>query len=161
MEWREMMASMEKITRETQQEILKRKALKMREIKFRGKYNLDGDWIYGDLQRDSENNFYITQHTREGLTFDVEPKTVGQYTGIKDKNGTEIYEGDIVLVKAEGYESIISEVTWGGIEYPAFDLPNYDGDTMNGFSSIYHSEPKETIEVIGNIYENPELLASK
>ncbi len=81
-----------------------------------------------------------------------------QYTGLKDKNGVEIYEGDIIEITS-GYldAPIISKVTWGGEEYPAFDLPEYDGYGANAFAAIYFSDDDE-MKVIGNIYENPELL---
>lgn len=81
-----------------------------------------------------------------------------QYIGLKDKNDKEIYEGDILSIKTEGEEPIISEVVWGGVEYPAFDLPKYDGYGANSFSAIFHNDVEESLEVIGNIYENLELL---
>lgn len=131
----------------------------MREIKFRGWDVELKQMVYND-----EQTGYIEYETNPIralnaiLNGDDQGYIYMQYTGIKDKKGKEIYEGDIVLVKAEGYEPIISQVEWGGTEYPAFDLPDYDDYEMNAFASIYHSEPKETIEVIGNIYENPDFI---
>lgn len=80
-----------------------------------------------------------------------------RYTELTDKNGKEIYEGDILKISNPYVGDIISEVVWGGAEYPAFDLPNYDGDTMNAFSAIQFNGEDE-MEVIGNIYEHPHLL---
>ena len=69
----------------------------MREIKFRGKRLDNGEWIEGDLLRMLDHWFIFPNPAPEGIDkYAVDPATVGQFTGLKDKNGKEIYEGDVI-----------------------------------------------------------------
>ena len=87
-----------------------------------------------------------------------------QYTGLKDKNGREIYEGDILKVTSEDWESYVATVKWFGKEdYRAFDLegiPTSWSYDANALATIFQ-EGVETCEVIGNIFEDKQLLEGK
>ena len=114
-----------------------------REIKFRGQL-MSGEWVYGYLFKIWEKA-YILWGTTNGLPnmTEVDPKTVGQYTGLKDKNDKEIYEGDVVYSK-------LHELT-GYIVYvgTAFNIQPFD---HRGY--VYLGEHDESdIEVIGNVLE--------
>ena len=135
----------------------------MREIKFRVWY-ANQEMHYGIAPID--NKYYIFFETQKRNAHDLQINraiSIMQYTGLNDKNGKEIYEGDIVkLVSTEWADDdpIIDVVEWGlgDRSYPAFDLKKFSYETeMNSFSYIFNSGYYE-IEVIGNIYENPELL---
>ena len=128
----------------------------IREVIFRGKRTDNGEWVKGYLYITHigahEIGSYDAEINIERLTFDVIPETVGQYTGLTDKNGVRIFEGDIVsLVK---HDSLIYKVVYVPCRY---ELVNSKG--VNCFVlDIYKSE---NIEVIGNIHDNPELLGGE
>ena len=128
----------------------------IREVIFRGKRTDNGKWVKGYLYithiGSHEIGSYDAEINIERLTFDVIPETVGQFTGLTDKNGVRIFEGDIVsLVKHDG---LIYKVVYVPCRY---ELVNSKG--VNCFVlDIYKSE---NIEVIGNIHDNPELLGGE
>ena len=128
----------------------------IREVIFRGKRTDNGEWVKGYLYITHigahEIGSYDAEINIERFTFDVIPETVGQYTGLTDKNGVRIFEGDIVsLVKHDG---LIYKVVYVPCRY---ELVNSKG--VNCFVlDIYKSE---NIEVIGNIHDNPELLGGE
>ena len=128
----------------------------IREVIFRGKRADNGEWIEGSLLGidwcDKPSTYSIAPNTPVSVFYSVIPETVGQYTGLTDKNGKRIFEGDIVsLVKHDG---LIYKVVYVPCRY---ELVNSKG--VNCFVlDIYKSE---NIEVIGNIYDNPELLGGE
>lgn len=127
----------------------------MREIKFRGKRKDNEEWVYGYLFK-IWDECYILWGTTNGVPNMVEviPKTIGQYTGLKDKNGKEIYEGDIIQ-----YEDIKKGVVEYSEKYAQFILKE-TGIIVDECEALGEFNIK-VFEVLGNIYNNPELLEEK
>ena len=131
----------------------------MREILFRGKQKYSGKWVYGSF-------FSPNAIMKRGKEFDADktytilPETVGQFTGLTDKNDKKIFEGDIVLVP---YVDPIFKCTWN-------DTSPCEGAIIKYCMGMFYVEYIESgdkftlsamdgyMKIIGNIYDNPELL---
>lgn len=136
----------------------------MREIKFRAKDKYTGKWVYGDL-------IHNQKVTKKGLEprvmvggYEVDEDTISQYTGLKDVNNKEIYEGDIVkwtfffYIGSEVQKDLVGIIKWyqGG---SIFDVIKHDIEEA-GFYGIsdLNTDTESDCEIIGNIYDNKELL---
>lgn len=134
--------------------MLPRQVKTLREIKFRGISTDEKVWIYGNLliSQNPRHNFetLIIPQEKCNSYMAIIPSTVGQYTGLKDRQGVEIYEGDVLdYDNGIGIKGIVK---WYKDGFAIRILGA--GDASN--KSLYQST--EDIEVIGNIHENPELL---
>ena len=140
-----------------------------REIKFRGKVKCYGfnNWIYGFyFEQDIENvmngitecHGYIISSRNKRYAIEVNPETVGQYTGFHDRFGNEIYEGDIVYcqTKFRKAKAIIKFIDGKFVAYWDSILTH----PQNGHCIACY-EINKRFEVIGNIYDNPELLGGE
>lgn len=132
----------------------------MREYLFRGKMIANGNWSEGNLLVTKQGCCITPDATVLGSYGAVDPKTVGQYTGMLDKNGKKIFEGDIVDFVSrtidEGYGVVRYNpyLTEFEIEYDTF-REKMPAKCVCGLGRFYESED---IEVIGNIYDNPNLI---
>lgn len=134
----------------------------MREIKFRGKRLDNGEWQVGSLLFDEGNKLaYIGYVWEDGeRLYQVDPETVGQYTGLKDKEGSMIWEGDIIetqRVYANGEVDTIKYTRKIEFEEGCFCGRIIQYELRNTTTELHKFTPK-IIKVIGTIYDNPELL---
>lgn len=121
-----------------------------RQIKFRGKTTANGHWVYGSLIDYGDNTFAIRNSKSQPW---VQPDSIGQFTGLRDRNGKEIYEGDILKDKI-GKADVI---TYDSL---AFNLCIAYASTPGGVCDTFFggNNPLRDLVVIGNIHDNPELL---
>ena len=139
----------------------------MREIMFRAKSKEDGEWVYGGYFKargylSGETLHFIAPKECESLphgefdfAIEVAPETLGQYTGLTDKNGTKIFEGDLVrLVRRKTGElsKYVYEVFWDD-DYVGFRMFFHKTGYREEFDGVPH-----WYVVVGNIHDNPELL---
>ena len=126
----------------------------MREIKFRGKDLNTGEWAYGDLHTLCDHphiHTEITSYPFAGKRSFVNPDTIGQFTGLQDKNGKDIYEGDIISF-VDGQKRVNGE--W--VDNIHFYNVEYSKGAFSGVLGL--AESMDAVQVIGNIIDNPELL---
>lgn len=141
----------------------------MREILFRGKainrengffttnYR-NGDWVYGLITKLYDDRFKTLpaeMTNTDGVRgIDIDYKTVGQYTGLTDKNGKKIFEGDIVKDHESGlYGEVVFATAQDGFDGIGGFMVDDINDGLQNYNGFWH-----LVEVIGNIYDNPELL---
>ena len=139
----------------------------MRKILFRGKRVDNGKWVYGYYWHVEEHydssikaaKIHFIKSIKNGIDYRIDENTLGQYIGLKDKKGKEIFEGDIVLEydfwdKPTEY---VHKVEWDdescGFE-PLSDSKNNCGHCGGGLN------PNDC-KIVGNIYDNPEMIAKK
>lgn len=150
----------------------------MREILFRGKRHDNGEWVYGSLLVEHYTGEEIHEHYRcliyspDGrvpwsfIIYDVDPETVGQYTGLTDQNEKKVFEGDIVKMHYffENFdqgtmgtfedEEVLDAVIKIDMYGVAFETLDHE---MRGYLCDYLQDPEAELEVIGNIRDNPDL----
>lgn len=125
----------------------------MREIKFRAKRTDTGAWVYGDIQHvqrintkeEAEQSGRRSEPAVRVANYDVDEKTIGQFTGLYDESGKAVYEGDLL----RGYDNNVIEVVW----LDAW----FCGRISNTIVSLRILDVEDR-DVIGNIYDNKELL---
>lgn len=125
----------------------------MRELLFRGK-DIYGKWRYGDLINLTNEIKQICNHTQLEHAHSVDIKTIGQYTGLTDKNGKRIFEGDVCKNTKTG--EIVSVQWHGTMAGYVWSKRKENNQHLFDFGELFRAHDK--YEVIGNIHDNPELL---
>ena len=137
----------------------------MREIEFRGKSPMTNKWVYGYPFFDSEKKEYQIRDKKGWFTYLVVDESVGQYTGLKDKNGKKIFEDDIIHIEEENLYGLVcfENCQWYVYYYGWIDKEGigyvYDIVNENPLADeLLTNENKIWLEIVGNKYDNPELL---
>ena len=116
----------------------------IRDIKFKGKRLDNDEWMYGDLTHLVDGVYISNDHGSNMAR--VYPDTVGQYTGLKDKNGKDVYEGDVIETYSHSYI-----VTWFK-RSSAFLLKEDETDNLNAFTPLLVLQSSDAV-VTGNIHD--------
>ena len=140
----------------------------MREILFRGKRVDNGEWVEGYLYVTNGGEYEISSYNpkfeMERWTYIVDPSTVGQYTGLKDKNGKRIFEGDIVRHHNDSPYAIPDIIEKGKVycdkEYCGWRRTS-NGEFHHGVIDTYRMSRECVYEVIGNIHDPSELMEDR
>ena len=126
----------------------------MREIKFRAK-DMGSHWVYGDLHHKRTSLGDVMICCKNGIEADVEPTTIGQFTGLYDKCGEELYEGDIIRSFDSEGNSILHHIAYRGASFVAILKDSFPligniltQDWLKEFDKV----------IIGNIHDNKEYL---
>lgn len=142
----------------------------MREILFRGKNKENGDWVFGSYIQHEQAIEYPVDISPDGQTLfcegaNVIESTVGQFTGLTDKNSKKIFEGDIVCIRfSDGCICSIGDIQYDCGVFGAEWVAQKKGRTIVGdFGQLHNLRRLDDdiinhIEVVGNIHDNPELL---
>ena len=141
----------------------------MREILFRGKRKDNGKWVEGaflhlNVGRDFICDGTVWIGTLQPVKYEVDPETVGQFTGLTDKNGKKIFEGDIVRYVNPDEDVITGRVSYGEHSYSGTHEVGFYVEWQKPEWAMYLRDDLgfwtnfREIEVIGNIHDNPELL---
>ena len=118
-----------------------------REILFRGKRIENGEWVYGSLVLWYDGSISIETGVYDAPMYAVDPATIGQYTGLTDKNRKRIFEGDLITIPGSKRQGLPAPVTWSNFD-ARFEI------CRRGFNPICLDGDEGIYEVIGNIHDN-------
>lgn len=132
----------------------------MREILFRGKRTDNGKWVEGEMLHDMQDRPHLYWKTPKELPIVfsnhaiVDPATLGQFTGLTDKNGKKIFEGDIVRDEQSFlFGKVVYSTPQDGFDGLAGFMVDDVDDGLQNYNGFWHN-----VEVVGNIHDNPELV---